>query len=59
MAQIGDLVFQAISYEGILSGQEEASRWEMSGMVSGALGELGVLFSRDRRSEAPAAPGGR
>jgi len=49
LAQFGDLVFQAISYEAIYRAQEERSRWEMAGIVAGTLRHLGGEF-RSRRS---------
>ncbi len=46
LATFGNRVFQAISYEGIYRAQEEASRWEMSGIVAGTLRELIAEFGQ-------------
>jgi hypothetical protein len=45
LARFGDRVFQAISYEAIYRAQEDASRWEMSGIVAGTLRQLGREFA--------------
>jgi aminoglycoside phosphotransferase (APT) family kinase protein len=43
LAQLADRIFEAISYEGIQLHQEDASRWELSGVTTRILRDIGSM----------------
>ncbi len=43
LARLADRIFEAISYEGIQLHQEDASRWELSGVTARILRDIGSM----------------